>query len=333
VSAVNSMPGMQRRAYLAAAAVAAILIVWLTIVRLHASAPSAGLPAHLLFGRTSYPDKGTIYLATPRGNREVEQRLTKTGAYGLGSLSPDHEKILVMPGGDIPPPITGGMINLAGGDFKRLQLHDRTLNLVPDPWSPDGKRIAFEGWDDSNPSRTGVYIANAANGRGLVRLTTRPGRYDDEPMDFSPDGKWLVIYRRVAADPDPQVGGSLWVVGVDGSGLHKIAGKSRRPADWARWSRNGDRILFANERTAPSGAIWTVRPDGTHLTKVFSDPHGGFPIQPVWSPDGTQIAFALDSTNDQFTHPPNKLCVMDADGNHLHVLIGDNGFKTQPEWW
>jgi WD40-like Beta Propeller Repeat len=312
---------------------AAILIVWLAIVRPYASSSSAGLPAHLLFARVSGPDEETIYLATPGGNREVEQRLTKPCAYGLGRLAPDHEKILVMPGGDIPPPITGGMIKLAGGGFKRLQLHDRTLNLLPSAWSPNGQHIAFEGWDDSKPSRTGVYIANAGNGRGLVRLTTRPGRHDDEPMDFSPDGKWLVIYRRVAADPDPQVGGSLWVVGVDGSGLHEIVGKSRRPADWARWSRNGDRILFANERTAPSGAIWTVRRDGTHLTKVFSDKRGGFPIQPVWSPDGTQVAFALDPTNDQFNHPPNQLCVMNADGSHLQVLIRDNTFKRQPEWW
>jgi Tol biopolymer transport system component len=129
------------------------------------------------------------------------------------------------------------------------------------------------------------------------------------------------------------VGGSLWVVGVDGSGLHEIAGKSRHPADWARWSRNGDRILFANERTSLSGAIWTVRPDGTHLTKVFSNPQGAFPIQSAWSPDGKQIVFALDPTNDQFTHPPNGLYLMRADGRKLQLLIGGFNFKSKLGWW
>lgn len=127
---------------------------------------------HLLFTRTQGNDVQTIFLATPSGVR----RLTRPGSYCcLLRISPDHKKILVMPGGDIPPPVTGGTINLAGGGFKRLLTVDPKLNLVPHAWSPDGTRIAFEGWDDSEPSRTGVYTATAADGTGLLRVTTRPG--------------------------------------------------------------------------------------------------------------------------------------------------------------
>lgn len=294
------------------------------------SGSTSALHGHLLFTRTRGNDVQTIFLATSSG----ERRVTASGAYCcLLRISPDHQRILVMPGGDIRPPVTGGTINLAGGDFKRLELVDPTLNLVPQAWSPDGTRIVFEGWDDSNASRTGIYTANAANGADLVRVTSRPGVHHDIPLDYSPDGKRLVFYRSVGVDPNPYVGGSLWVVGVDGSGLHKIAGAAAPPAPWARWSRNGSRILFANERTTPSGAIWTVRQDGTRLTKVFADRRGRFPITPVWSPDGTQILFALDPGNDLFVHPPNGLYVIRANGSNLQLVIGGDNFKRDPEWW
>jgi Tol biopolymer transport system component len=324
---------MKRSAYLTAGVAAAVLLGWLAIVRPLGSSASAGLPAHLLFARVSYPDKETIYLATPKGKREVERRLTGPNGYFLAGISPDHSRILAISGGDIPPPPRLGTVRLNGQDFKRLRAPDPTLNLLPCCWSPDETRLAFMGWDDTNPARTGIYTANAADGTGLTRVTTRPGRLLEEALDYTPDGKWLLFYQDTHPDPDPAVGGSLWVVRVDGSDLHRITGTSRPPADWARWSPAGDRILYADERTAPSGAIWTVRPDGTHRTKVFADKRGRFPITPAWSPDEKQIVFALDPTNDQFTHPPNQLYVMNADGSHLHLLIGDHTFKRNPEWW
>lgn len=285
---------------------------------------------HLLFTRTQGNDVQTIFLA----GRTGERRLSTPGAYCcVLRISPNHQMILVLPGGNIPPPVTGGTINFAGHAFTRLHLVDKKLNLVPEAWSPDGKRIAFEGWDDSAPSRTGVYTANTADGTGLLRITTRPGLHHDAALDYSPDGKRLIIYRAAGIDPDPHVGGSLFVVGVDGSGLHRITGNSARPADWARWSPNGDRIIFATQRTAPTGAIWTVRPDGSHLQKIFSGSGSRFPIQPIWAPDETQILFALDPNNDQFTHPANALYLARPDGTHLQMLIGGANFKSQPEWW
>lgn len=118
-----------------------------------------------------------------------------------------------------PTTITGGKLSLDRTDFELLALTDPTLNLVPEAWSPDGERIAFEGWDDSDSSRTGVYTARASDLGGLVRVTSSGGRPHDIALDYSPDGSQLVFYRSVRAEPHfpIDIGGSLWVVNVDGS--------------------------------------------------------------------------------------------------------------------
>lgn len=283
----------------------------------------------LYFTHTTAGDVQTVFAASGL----QQKQLTEPGeACCVLRKSPRHGLLLVMPGGDIEPPITGGTINLNGDNFTRLELTDPTLNLVPQAWSPDGRRIAFEGWDDADPSRTGIYTARAADGTDLVRVTNRPGQLHDIPLDYSPDGTQLVFYRSTHADPDPHTDGSLWVVNVDGSGAHRITTAESPPADWARWSPDGTRILFASERLSPAGPIWTVSPTGTGLTKLFEDKNGGFAIAPEWSPDGKQIVFGLDPSNDEFEHPSNKVYLMSAQGTHARLVDDSDDFKRQFEW-
>lgn len=319
-------------------------ITVLTLVGLTASAAasvaggsrSAGakLPGggELLFTRTTFPDVQTIYATTGR----AERQLTAPGASCcLVRVSPDHRRILVMPGSeDIPLPITGATINLTGGNFTRIKLTDPTLNLVPQAWSPTGSRIAFEGWDGADPSRAGIYTARVSDGGGLTRVTKRPDGLHDVPLDYSPDGRRLVFYREVRPDPDdPDLGRSLWVAGVDGSHAHEITKGAVRPNWWARWSPDGSRILFAAERLSPSGGVWTIRPDGSHLNQIFHGRADRFPYQPAWSPDGRWIVFALNPTNNVFMHPDNTLYVMRADGSALTLISNSHDFKSQPEWF
>jgi Tol biopolymer transport system component len=288
--------------------------------------PGEVLPGHVVFDRCRDGDVSNIYLYS--AGRETQ--VTEPGGHAGYAVSPNHRLILVGPSDDTTP-LTGGTIDLTGQNFQRLTLHDPTLNLIPQAWSPSGSRIAFEGWDDTDPSRTGVYTARYPDGGDLRRITTRPGPRHDVPLDYSPDGRRLVFYRSAHGDPDPHVGGSLWTIGVDGSDGQRVNG-SAHPADWARWSPDGQTILFATERTAAKGALWTVTPTGSHLTRIF-DGSRGFPITPTWSPDGSQILFALDPTNDEFTHPDNALVVVQSDGSQLRQVISSQDCKRWPEWW
>lgn len=301
-----------------------------------ASAPSAE-PAlrpegTVLFLRTTVGDEHAYYLANADGTNE--RQLTQAGPYCCNNrISPDRSQILVMPGGGDATPITGGLLSIDATDFTMLHLNDPTLNLVPEAWSPDGTRLAFEGWDLSDPTRTGIYIGGVPDVTDLVRLTSTAGAPHDSAVDFSPDGTMLLFYRALRGEPDfpIDIGGSLWIVNVDGSDARQL---DTPPASWwARWSPDGTKILIVSERLQPTGAIWIIKPDGLGLTKVFEDPGGGFPIDPIWSPDGSQIMFMLDPISDRFSHPNNVLYVMRSDGTGLTRLIDTPDFKSSPEWW
>jgi Tol biopolymer transport system component len=287
------------------------------------------LSGQIIFSRDTY------FIANADGSDE--HQLADPNTYCCQArISPDHTRILTMPGTDKTGAVRGGMLTLDGTEFDLLPRPDKTLNLVPQAWSPDGKRIAFEGWDDKDPSRTGVYTARI-DGSDLVRLTTYPGLPHDMPLDYSPDGRQLVFHRAVAAelvgDHPADLGGSLGVVNVDGSGAHQLDMGSVRPWWDARWSPDGSKILFSSERLQPAGPLWTIKPDGSGLTKVFEDTAGEFAIRPIWSPDGNKIMFTLHPLDDAFEHVDNEIYAINADGTGKTVVVGGPRFKYVADWW
>ena len=234
-------------------------------------APGGALSGRILFVRGPAHGDETAFSIGADGTGE--RQLTESGRYVFQRLSPDRTLLLLVPTDDAEQPegkpLTGGVQPLDGGPFTWLPLTDQTLNLIPLCWSPDGRRLAFEGWDDTDPSRTGVYTARFDDGGGLRRLSTNSGDLHDIPVDWSPDGKQLVFFRSDRAEPWDL--GSLWVVNADGTGLHELEMGRLRPGWSARWSPDGTRILFASGRLVEPGAIWTIRPDGSGLTKVWEE--------------------------------------------------------------
>lgn len=292
------------------------------------------LSGKILFTRAggTYGDE-TVFTANADGTNQ--RRVTPLGTElpDAGQCcprwAPDRTHISVA----VPAPggrITAGIIDADGTVERTLPLPDPTLNLGPFAWSPDGTQIAFQGWDDTVPSRTGIYIGDALNAGDLVRVTNNSQGGADLPGDFSPDGNELVFFREL---PDETSVGQLFVVNVDGTNLHPIT-----PAEMAvgfgtvRWSPDGAEILFQDAQNEPQGYLWTVHPDGSGLRQLFADPEGRFAISPTWSPDGAFVMFALDPSADEFSHPANGLYVIRSDGTGLTLVIGGSNFKREPDW-
>lgn len=180
-----------------------------------------------------------------------------------------------------------------GLGYTPLPLPDSTLNLGPAAWSPDGTRLALEGWDDSNPARDGVYTASATDDGGLVRVTTNPFGGHDIPGDYSPDGTQIAFWRN---DPtlahDQRNGGrfALFVVGANGGAVRQLTGWQSDQGG-VSWSPDGQWLLTDNAR----GQLYKIHPDGSGRQTIQVQAVGSrtFARVPSWSPDGTKIIFTL----------------------------------------
>ncbi len=96
---------------------------------------------------------------------------------------------------------------------------------------------------------------------------------------------------------------------------------------WVRWSPNGDKIVFLKSDlmiNSDSRRLMVINSDGTGLEKI-SGVLWGYP--PVWSPDGSKIAFGNASNiweYDANAKSLNKLTNFDR-GTAFHPTYSEDG--------
>jgi Tol biopolymer transport system component len=71
--------------------------------------------------------------------------------------------------------------------------------------------------------------------------------------------------------------------------------------------------------------IFVMRPDGSDRTRLTRDP--GADASPVWSSDGTMIAFVSDRTDGDY-----EIWVMNADGSDPRRLTFSPLLDINPVW-
>jgi Tol biopolymer transport system component len=320
-------------------------------------------------------DQGALFTANADGSDE--QPLVVPEGTCCPRVSRDGTRMLVFTssggedafGNAIGTPAT---MNVDGSGYADIPIEIPGTTFVPRVWSPDGKRIAFEGFDDADPSthRNGIYTARVSDGgdRTRVSATSRwnhsPAGYPqihDIPADYSPDGKYIVYYRTVVGSSfGEEFSGQLRITSANGTAgqvRHYVPVRTpgMTPSGWARWSPDGTKILFSDARASSYSHLWTVDADWTNLTRIFGNPKadrtalvdtdpnltkifgsrtaGRYAFFPEWSPDGSKIMFSLTTSTDYSTYPSSGIYVVNADGTGLTQVIGGDDYKTVLGWW
>ena len=181
--------------------------------------------------------------------------------------SPDGERIVVARGPSTPPPpdqLTQPtdlwIIDLASGRERQLTNSPATWEGWPH-WSPDGRRIAFEG-DPAEPGNNDVYTIRV-DGTDLRRLTSQPG-YDGN-AHYAPDG------RSIGFDSDRTGNVDVFVMRDTGASVRQLTNDPG--TDYAgAYSGDGKFIAFASDRESGVPDIFRMRADGEQEVNLTRTP-------------------------------------------------------------
>lgn len=202
---------------------------------------------------------------------------------GIGSpvLSPDGERVAFRALNDI--------YVMRIGRTPEALTKDHWWKCDP-AWSPDGKQLAYS---TDRGGALDIWIRNLASGRDrqLTNLKTRAA----VSAAWSPDGKEIAFL-----DQD----GALWTVDVASGDVRRIFTATFEPGKPA-WSPDGRTIALAAVKPYSArfreGLSQILLVNRTTGRGSYVEAVAGRSIQtrgddgPVWSPDGTRMAFAVAS--------------------------------------
>lgn len=186
----------------------------------------------------------------------------------------------------------------------------KTDNPLAPAWSPDGCQIAYHTRSGAAPGE--LRLLSFAEGQPVTIYDQSVGSFGPSEPDWSPDGSQLVF-----------VGGdlSLYTLRLSDAATNKITVR-RQNASSPDWSPDGDQIVFqglstsfnSNGEQNRAAEISTISAQGMDLRDLTNNHEPD--TDPVWSPDGTRIAFV--SKRDRQSA---DIFIMSADGTSVRHIV------------
>jgi Tol biopolymer transport system component len=254
----------------------------------------------IVFGRyDASVDDTVIHIARPDGS---DVRVLLPGPNECPQFSPDGRRLS----------IGFGTVNIDGTDRRVFTNPLSDGNLGCSTWSPDGTRLAIEGYNDADPSFNGIFLADSSDGSDVTRLTTNRAGFNDIPGDYSPDGRELAYLHYTSPSA-----ATLWIVDIESGNARQVVTTA---VDFGpTWSPDGQWILVD-----AGDHFLVVRPNGEDGYDLRPPVSVGWVGDPQYSPDGTRILFHMAPKGSD----KNDIYTMKLDGTDL-VQITDTPDVTE----
>jgi len=248
------------------------------------------------------------------------------------SVSPDGQQLVFQSNRNGSNQIF--IMNIDGSDLRQLGNFPRGAETPV--FSPDGKRIVFDVYvgEDNND----VFTIKP-DGSDLKQLTDSPG-YDGHPH-WSADGK-RIVFNSDRTSPDPNAGWSdrwheIFSMKTDGSDVQQHT-RCQAVCTYGSLSPDDTKVLYRKVIKAPgldwalgsiekNSEIFIANSDGSGETNISKN--AAFDGWPVFSPDGSKIAFASNRSGPALT---GQIWSMNIDGSGLKQLSQGPWSHAQPAW-
>jgi TolB protein len=299
-------PKAARSVWLGAVALAAS---WLALVPTPAQATYAGANGRIAFTSNIDP-AGRWDLFTMRPDGTGVKRLTKlpepTWSFASPDWSPDGSQILFISPNPSLVHTQVYRINADGTGLTQLT-HSSTMDNDLATWSPDGSKILVAR---AGTREHAIWVMNA-NGTGLKKLTS--DLYSNDHPEFTPDGQHIVY-----ASQRGGLVSAIWIMNADGSNKQRLTPAALEAAS-PDVSPDGSHVVFVKDGDPlKPTAIYTMRIDGSEITRLTHPGCCHHDNLPNYSPDGKRIVFITDRNYPLLNG--TDIYEMNADGTNQHQI-------------
>ena len=271
-----------------------------------------------------------LYIMNADGSN-VRQLTTKNAFPWSPALSPDGKQIAFA--AKVSEHYQIFVMNVDGTNEQQLTQNPTGQSGISGlDWSRDGKQIVFTYKlnDDINIQSYDLYTINV-DGSHQQKITAQPMELVFSPH-WSPD-RSQIVFDTLGYSPDDltkpidfSVHSHIYIVNVDGSGLHRLT-QAENNEHFPAWSADGKWIAFlSGGASASDNGLFSINPDGTNLTHLIQ----AYYSMPAWSPDGKYLAATFPELKNG--KDVANIYVMNADGSNPIKVTAIDGLYRFPTW-